>query len=249
MFPRLVRRIPLANVQNSVRQRVVRNTSSMLAFHQPIQWQIQSMHTNRNDQSWSSKIGMLTGNMQMTTNESRIMQRVWEKRQKKLTKATDKWLTKFRDENLKIKSVELYIRQAGSFDDSEDNAQRDVHISLRGIAHTSVILKAENELVFLLDRVVEGIRLTELPIDENAQKIQKCNKFKPDEMLKINSYDIDLTSKQIAEFIEEEAKRPYHVLLNSFVQFAMYFHARFLYAYKLRKAYRLWTGGKLNDTI
>merc|ERR1719410_1041500 len=135
--------------------------------------------------SISHSIGMLTGNTSMTSSSSttnkskRIMDRVWEKRKKKLQKATNLILSRFETESMKFDCIELYIRKAGSFNESEDNAQKEVHIALRGIAHTVVVLKSGSS-AFLLDRVVEGIRLTELQMDEETQCIEACARFKPD---------------------------------------------------------------------
>ena len=236
MFSRLIRNIPTKGIQNTTKQPISKSNPSIFISLHPVN----RVHTNRNEQSLSTKIAMFTGNVQMLSQNDRVMKRIWEKRQKRLTNATNKFLAKFQKENFKIKCVELYVRGAGSFDDTQDNTQRDVHISLRGIAHTSVVLIAENQLAFLLDRVVEGIRLTELKIDDTTQKIAECHGFKPHEMVKINSYEnIDLTSTQIAEFIHQESQRPYHVLMNSCVQFAIYFHQQFLIARKMRQAYKL----------
>eukprot|EP01084_Bolivina_argentea_P105778 189428_1 len=72
----------------------------------------------------------------LNENNSNIMQRVWKKRQEKLFKATSNVLNTFKNKNLTFSNVEIYIRKAGSFDDSENNKQKEVHIALHGIAHT-----------------------------------------------------------------------------------------------------------------
>eukprot|EP01084_Bolivina_argentea_P282987 484550_1 len=106
-----------------------------------------------------------TGSGSGSERDSRIMERVWQKRKDRLQKATKSILEKFQSKDLKIGSVEIYMRNGGSFDDTDDNAQRDVHIALRGIAHTVVVLKLnDGKSCYLLDRVVEGIRLSELTL-------------------------------------------------------------------------------------
>jgi len=136
---------------------------------------------------------------------------------------------------INFETAEIYIRKAGSFDDAEDNGQREVHIALRGIAHTVVVLKS-GEQSFLLDRVVEGIRLTELKINDETLQIEKCNKFKPEEMVKLSTYnDIDLSSVQIAEWIKKESETEYNVIRNNCVQFSFYFYQHFLSGLKLQR--------------
>jgi len=184
------------------------------------------------------RLGMLTGNTKIDNKNSRVMQRVWQKRQKRLMKATNAVMEVFRTKEIQFKSAEIFVRKAGSFDDSEDNAQREVHIALRGIAHTVVVLKsADSSNTFLLDRVVEGIRLTELKVDkEDSNKIEKCSKFKPEEMLKLSTYNnIGLSSLDIADWIDMQSKTEYNVLTNSCVQFSFYFHQHFLSGLKTRQ--------------
>ena len=187
--------------------------------------------------SMTESIGMLTGNTTMANKGNRVMQRVWEKRQKRLAKATNGILETFKT-GLKFESAEIYIRKAGSFDDSEDNAQREVHIALRGIAHTVVVLKAGNQR-FLLDRVVEGIRLSELKYNEETKTIEKDNKFKPDEMIKLSTYNnINLSSIKIAEWVNKESKTQYNVIRNNCVWFSFYFHQQFLSGLKMQQFYQ-----------
>lgn len=166
----------------------------------------------------------------------RIMERVWQKRQQRLLKATSGVMDTFKSKNMSFESAEIYIRKAGSFDDAEDNGQREVHIALRGIAHTVVVLRCGDE-AFLLDRVVEGIRLTQLQTEAESRAIVSCAKFKPDEMLKLSTFDgVALSSRDIAEWVEVEGRRRYHVLFNSCVNFSLYFYQRFLCGLKAQRA-------------
>mmetsp|Transcript_1711 Transcript_1711/g.1432 ORF Transcript_1711/g.1432 Transcript_1711/m.1432 type:complete len:287 (-) Transcript_1711:935-1795(-) len=195
--------------------------------------------------SMTESIGMLTGNTTMANKGNRVMQRVWEKRQKKLEKATNGILETFKS-GLKFESAEIYIRKAGSFDDSQDNAQKEVHIALRGIAHTVVVLKAGNQR-FLLDRVVEGIRLSELKYNEETKVIEKDNKFKPEEMVKLSTYNnINLSSVKIAEWINKESKTQYNVIRNNCVWFSFYFHQQFLSGLKMQQFYHSVKGKFVN---
>jgi len=163
------------------------------------------------------------------------MARVWQKRQQKLLKATSAVMDTFRTQNLSFSSAEIFIRNAGSFDDAEDNGQREVHIALRGIAHTVVVLRCGEE-AFLLDRVVEGIRLTALEVDSEGA-IVSCAKFKPKEMLRLSEFEgLSLSSRDIASWVEVEGARRYHVLLNSCVNFSFYFYQRFLCGLKAKRA-------------
>jgi len=166
----------------------------------------------------------------------RIMARVWQKRQQKLAKATSAVMDTFKTQNLCFSSAEIYIRKAGSFDDAEDNGQREVHIALRGIAHTVVVLRHGGD-AYLLDRVVEGIRLTQLEVEPESRAIVTCAKFKPNEMLRLSAFeDVSLSSRDIAEWVEVEGARRYHVLLNSCVNFSFYFYQRFLCGLKAKRA-------------
>ena len=182
--------------------------------------------------------GILTGYTKMPNKKIRIMERVFQKRKKRLMKATNAVMEVFKTQDIQFKSAEIFVRKAGSFDDSEDNAQREVHIALRGIAHTVVVLRSANSTnTFLLDRVVEGIRLVELKVDkDDNNKIEKCSKFKPEEMLKLSTYNnIGLSSQNIADWIDMEAKTEYNMLTNSCVHFSFYFHQRFLSGLKTRQ--------------
>jgi len=193
----------------------------------------------------TESIGMFTGNASMANKNNRVMQRVWQKRQQRLMKATSHILERFKTGNLKFESAEIYIRAAGSFDDSEDNGQREVHIALRGIAHTVVVLKTGDQESYLLDRVVEGIRLTELKINQKTQKIEQCNKFKPDEMVKLSTYkNIDLSSNKIAEWINKESQTEYNVISNNCVWFSAYFYQNFLAGLKVQQLIESFRGKK-----
>eukprot|EP01084_Bolivina_argentea_P160225 279031_1 len=185
-------------------------------------------------ESMTESINMLTGNTTQISKNDRIMQRVWEKRKQRLFKATNNILEKFQTKNIKFQTAEIYIRKAGSFDDDEDNNQREVHIALRGIAHTVVVLKCGTES-YLLDRVVEGIRLTELSMN-NQMEIEKCNKFKPEEMVKLSTFNnINISSNVIAEWINKESQTQYNVIRNNCVQFSFYFYQHFLYGMKIKQ--------------
>eukprot|EP00484_Ammonia_sp_Unknown_P011485 CAMPEP_0197052248 /NCGR_PEP_ID=MMETSP1384-20130603/26753_1 /TAXON_ID=29189 /ORGANISM="Ammonia sp." /LENGTH=114 /DNA_ID=CAMNT_0042484925 /DNA_START=112 /DNA_END=452 /DNA_ORIENTATION=+ len=98
-----------------------------------------SLTSSISPQSVIQQIGMFTGNQKLSTKQDRIMERVWEKRKQKLWKTTSVTLDKFTTEKINFEAVDIYVRGAGSFDDAEDNGQRDVHIALRGIAHTVVV--------------------------------------------------------------------------------------------------------------
>jgi len=194
-----------------------------------------SLTSSISPQSVIQQIGMFTGNQKLSTKQDRIMERVWEKRKQKLWKTTSVTLDKFTTEKINFEAVDIYVRGAGSFDDAEDNGQRDVHIALRGIAHTVVVLKS-NSICYLLDRVVEGIRLTELEINPQTNTIVECPKFKPHEMVKLATFnDIELSSPAIADWVEEESKTKYDVIKNNCVWFSFYFYQQFLYGRKLQK--------------
>eukprot|EP01084_Bolivina_argentea_P090226 162619_1 len=167
--------------------------------------------------------GMVTGDQSMTTQRSLIMRRVWEKRKARLYKSTRETLRHFEAQNMTFDTARLYIRASGSFDDSKDNAQKEVHIALRGIAHTVVVLQSSHG-TYLLDRVVEGIRLTDLEINEETQTITKCNKFKPDEMVQLWTFnDINLTSDSIADWINQQSQTEYNIITNNCIWFSFYF--------------------------
>jgi hypothetical protein len=185
--------------------------------------------------SLAQSIGMFTGNAALTSKNDRIMQRVWEKRKQRLVRATTGILEKFKSKKINFETAEIYIRKAGSFDDAEDNGQREVHIALRGIAHTVVVLKCGAES-YLLDRVVEGIRVTELQMNDETRKIEKCNKFKPEEMVKLSTFkNINLSSVCIAEWINKESQTQYNVITNNCVQFSFYFYQQFLSGLKAKQ--------------
>eukprot|EP01083_Nonionella_stella_P080573 221490_1 len=185
----------------------------------------------------TQSIGVLTGNQAMSTKHDRIMNRVWEKRKKKLYKSTSETLSHFEAQNMKFDTAQLYIRASGSFDDSEDNAQKEVHIALRGIAHTVVVLQS-GPVSYLLDRVVEGIRLTELEINPETQTIMKCNKFKPDEMVKLGTFnDLNLYSSAIADWITQESQTEYNMITNNCVWFSFYFWQHFLLGLKTQQRF------------
>eukprot|EP01083_Nonionella_stella_P070129 187473_1 len=149
-----------------------------------------------------------------------IMQKVWAKKQQRLSKETGAILQELAQNSVRFESAQIYIRKAGSFDNADKKAQQ-VHIALRGIAHTAVILKCNKNKMYLLDRVVEGIRLIEL-------KDMNGSKFKADQMMKLSSSsEIDLCSTQIADWIQSESQRKYDALTNSCVQFAFYFYLQF----------------------
>jgi len=200
-----------------------------------------SLTSSISPKSITESFGALTGNATMTNKNDRVMQRVWAKRQQRLFKATSGILEKFETEHVNFETAEIYIRSAGSFDDAEDNGQREVHIALRGIAHTVVVLKCGKES-YLLDRVVEGIRLTELKINDETLQIEKCNKFKPDEMVKLSTYNnINLSSVQIAEWIKKESQTQYNVITNNCVQFSFYFYQHFLSGLKIQQFIKSFT--------
>merc|ERR1712228_744665 len=160
------------------------------------------------------------GSTSMTIKSKRVMERVWEKRQKKLQKATNLILSQFESKSMNFDSVEVYIRKAGSFADSDDNAQKEVHIALRGIAHT----------------VVEGIRLSELTLNAHTQCIEASNRFKPDEMYKISAYnDMELSSLDIVKWINTESQTKYNMITNSCVHFSFYFYFHFLSGIKTKQ--------------
>jgi len=266
MFPRAARKVSANAAQHFSKQSPLTNPSMLSTFNhihtkKNVVKPAQNKNKNNNNNRWFSTLalpsltssisprdiipgyksmqesfGMLTGNAAMANKGNRIMQRVWEKRRKKLEKATNGILETFKS-GLKFESAEIYIRKAGSFDDSQDNAQKEVHIALRGIAHTVVVLKAGNQR-FLLDRVVEGIRLSELKYDEEKQVIEKDNKFKPEEMVKLSTYNnINLSSIKIAEWINKESKTQYNVIRNNCVWFSFYFHQQFLSGLKMQQFY------------
>jgi len=269
MFPRAARKVSANAVQHFSKQSVLTNPAMLSTFnHIHTKKNVVKPNQNKNNNNnnrWFSTLalpsmpsltssispkemipsyktmqesfGMLTGNAAMANKGNRIMERVWAKRQKKLEKATNGILETFKS-GLKFESAEIYIRKAGSFDDSQDNAQKEVHIALRGIAHTVVVLKSGNKR-FLLDRVVEGIRLSELKYNEEKKIIEKDNKFKPDEMIKLSSYNnINLSSGSIAEWINKESKTQYNVISNNCVWFSFYFHRQFLSGLKMQQFYQ-----------
>ena len=240
----------IVNNKNSAKSPQLKSTtatgnrwfSGIASLHLPALPQIASSLSPKDmiPKSVTESIGMFTGNTTMANKGSKIMQKVWEKRQKKLAKATNEILEKFAAGNgIDFKSVDIYIRKAGSFNDNEDNAQKEVHIALRGIAHTVVVLKTgNNDTTYLLDRVVEGIRLTELKYNQETKEMEASNKFKPEEMIKLSSYqNINLSSLKIAEWIDNESKTKYHFLRNSCVHFSFYFHQHFLAGLKMQQFY------------
>jgi len=183
----------------------------------------------------TERLGQFVGNSAMAHQNNRVMQRVWAKRQQRLYKATSAVMEVFRANAMRFESAEIFVRTAGMFDDAEDNGQREVHIALRGIAHTVVVLKSECGSTYLVDRVVEGIRLTALSLDDEGQ-IEECPKFKPAEMLRLSTYrNLTLTGAEVADWIEEEGKNEYNVITNSCVNFSYYFHQHFLRGLKTRQ--------------
>lgn len=183
----------------------------------------------------TERLGQFVGNASMANQNSRVMQRVWEKRQKRLYKATNAVMEVFRSKSLQFESAEIYVRTAGMFDDAEDNGQREVHIALRGIAHTVVVLRS-NEGTYLLDRVVEGIRLTELSVDASTGEVEECAKFKPNEMLRLSTHrQLGLSGSRVADWIEVESKKEYNVITNSCVNFSYFFHQHFLRGLKTQQ--------------
>jgi len=182
------------------------------------------------------KLGVFVGNSAMANQNSRVMQRVWAKRQKQLRKRTGAVMDIFKSEALQFDSTEIYVRTAGMFDDAEDNGQREVHIALKGIAHTVVVLRSSSGGIYLLDRVVEGIRLTELTVDPETGDIETCPQFKPQEMLRLATHrNLGLSGSDVCEWIESEGEREYNVITNSCVNFSYYFHQHFLRGLKTRQ--------------
>merc|ERR1719233_1067758 len=154
----------------------------------------------------TERLGQFVGAAAMANHNNRVMQRVWAKRQQRLYKATSAVMEVFRANAMRFESAEIFVRTAGMFDDAEDNGQREVHIALRGIAHTVVVLKSECGSTYLVDRVVEGIRLTALTVDGEGQ-IEECPKFKPQEMLRLSTYrNLALSGAAVADWVEEEGK-------------------------------------------
>jgi len=184
----------------------------------------------------TERLGQFVGAAAMANHNNRVMQRVWAKRQKRLHKATSSVMAMFRAEAMSFESAEIFVRTAGMFDDAEDNGQREVHIALRGIAHTVVLLRESNtQRLFLMDRVVEGIRLTELALSESGA-IEKCAHFKPAEMLRLSMHrNLALPAADVADWVEAEGKNEYNVITNSCVNFAYFFHRHFLRGLKRRQ--------------
>jgi len=196
---------------------------------------ISSFTSSLSPKKMTERLGQFVGNSAMAHQNNRVMQRVWAKRQQRLYKATSAVMEVFRSNALQFESAEIYVRTAGMFDDAEDNGQREVHIALRGIAHTVVVLRSECGSTYLVDRVVEGIRLTALTVDGEGQ-IEECPKFKPQEMLRLSTYrNLALSGAAVADWVEEEGKNEYNVITNSCVNFSYYFHQHFLRGLKTRQ--------------
>jgi len=160
-----------------------------------------------------------------------ILRRVWQKRENRLKKTTGVSIERLNGVDVAVKNVEFWIKNAGSFDETQDQTkQSDVHIALRGIAHTVVLLQLEDKAWYLLDRVVEGIRLSPLETN-NSTHFGKCTKFDPKEYKKIKSYNNvrDLSSKNVVDFVQEHSKTKYHSITNSCVQLSWYFYQQFLF--------------------
>ena len=108
-------------------------------------------------------------------------------------------------------------------------------VALRGIAHTVVVLRSDDG-TFLLDRVVEGIRLTKLAVDAQTGEVEECPKFKPSEMLRLSTHrQLGLSAAAVADWIEVESKNEYNVITNSCVNFSYFFHQHFLRGLKTRQ--------------
>merc|ERR1719384_617315 len=121
----------------------------------------------------------------------------------------DRWrFTKEIDENLRIKSIEIWTKSAGSF---IDNSQRKkIHIALRGASNTSVVLKLHgSDSCFMLNRVSNGIRLSQLPLNDDGESIADCNLFKTQEMVKLFKCEniTNLPINRISELLNDEESK------------------------------------------
>eukprot|EP01084_Bolivina_argentea_P316551 548751_1 len=110
-------------------------------------------------------------------------------------------LTKDTDNTLQIKAIEIWRNSTSSY---MDNA-------LQGIENASIVLKLQNSnSCFVLTRVVDGIQLSRIPLDEDGESISDCVLFHQQQMVKLKSYsnDVDqLSMTALAESIINEQSK------------------------------------------
>jgi hypothetical protein len=169
---------------------------------------------------------------------AQMMAKVWKKKQERLSKKTGASLAELEANPGVFDEVEIYVRSTGSWDQNEEHS-REVSIALRGFAHTVVVLRNKKGGCYILDRVVEGIRLSPLELASDGHSISKCAKFAPDEMLKLMSYcDVSLSSVEIAQWIKQQSQSQYHLVSNNCVWFSLFFYERFLAHDTLKRFYQ-----------
>jgi len=118
-----------------------------------------------------------------------------------------------------------------------------VSLAAFGMFHTMILLRS-NENDFILDRCVEGIRLYNLNYDQLDQNtsciLSKCFEHKqPISLIIFGEYDICLNCYNLANWIEEESKIEYNLLLKNCIHFGYDFASKFTKEKKVTFA-RFW---------
>jgi hypothetical protein len=104
----------------------------------------------------------------------------------------------------------------------------DVSLAAFGMFHSMILLRS-NENDFLLDRCVEGIRLTALEdMGESFECLLKCFEHKqPVSLVIFGEYNIQLSSHDLAKWIQEESLFEYNFFKKNCIHFAWKFASKF----------------------
>jgi hypothetical protein len=114
-------------------------------------------------------------------------------------------------------------------DEKKEDEISDVSSAALGMFHTMILLRS-NENDYLLDRTVEGIRLYNLDqLDQTVSlTLSKCFTHKqPISLIIFGEYDIDINCYTLANWIEEESKIKYNLLLKNCIHFGYDFASKF----------------------
>jgi len=112
--------------------------------------------------------------------------------------------------------------------DNEDEISN-VSLAAFGMFHTMILLRS-NENDYLLDRCVEGIRLYNMEqLDKSSSyALSKCFEHKqPISLIIFGEYDICINCYSLANWIEEESKIQYNLLLKNCIHFGYDFASKF----------------------
>jgi hypothetical protein len=167
-------------------------------------------------------------------------QKLQEKVIKEINSTRNEIISKWRSRKTSFNFIKAYIvmRPISSTasstllpnnNEEDEDEISNVSLAAFGMFHTMILLRS-NENDYLLDRCVEGIRLYNLEQLDYSSKnaLTKCFEHKqPISLIIFGAYDICVNCYILANWIEEESKIQYNLLLKNCIHFGYDFASKY----------------------